>query len=191
MARLRGRLPEALKVCDRLPDAWERDRCYAGAFMDNISGAAARGGPPSRHLTRAHPLAPCPDVAERYRAPCYRQQPAYALYVHKGDFATVLRLCATVGEPRHREACAQGVGVNAAATSLADRITETGAAAATDVLCSLTRAAELVGGCIVGAVKQFVDHHRTGRAGDAFCNAVPARFRALCRGAGRAYLATL
>lgn len=189
MQLARGDLPAALRGCDRLADPWERHRCFGGVFMDNITGSARR--PASRHAGRDTLLHPCTAVARRYRSACYRQQPSYVLVERGGDFGLVFRLCAGLGERRFRRACYQGLGVDVAAQSMADHITDAGAAAGTNVVCDTGAGVEARSNCIVGAARQFVDHHRDQRAVQALCDPLAAAMRALCRRTGRAYAATL
>jgi hypothetical protein len=180
-----GSLTGALRGCDRLTAGWERGRCYAGVFMDDVS-ARARRWPET-----AQPLRLCGTVRWRYRRACYRQQPSYAVFVRGGDVAGVFRLCARVPERPFRRACQQGLGVDIAGRSIADHITDTGAATATSLLCALGDDVEARASCATGAVRMFVDHHRDERPARVLCESLEASLRAVCRRAGRDYYASL
>jgi hypothetical protein len=178
-----GDVLAGLARCDRVRSGWERERCYGGAFMENVSGTA--GG--RQRLSPARPFGLCAEVAPRQRPACFRQQPSYAIYATGGDFTAVFRQCAGVRGRAARRACHEGLGVDLGGRSIAEHVTPTGAAAATAVRCELGRDRAARRDCAVGAVKQFVDHHRDVAAAGELCSAVEAALRRRCLGAARAY----
>jgi hypothetical protein len=174
----------ALAGCDRVRVAWERERCYGGAFMENISGPASEG---RRRVAADRPFGLCAEVPSRQRAACFRQHPSYAIYATGGDFAAVFRLCAGVRGRTSRRACHEGLGVDLGGRSIADHVTPAGAAAAAAVLCGLGVDRAARADCAVGAVKQFVDHHRSVAAAGELCAAVEPALRGRCLRAARSY----
>ena len=185
MQKTRSDLMAALGGCDRLTDAWERERCYSGVFMENVTRSARRWK--AQRLLRF----PCTVVPRRYMQACYRQQPAYLLFATGGDIDRVFRVCATPGDHRARRSCYQGLGVDAAAQSIADHITQAGAAAGADAACEAGATSDARSNCIVGAARQLVDHFHNEHAETLLCNLVEAAVSATCRRAGRLYDATL
>ena len=183
-----GDVLDALAGCDRVRVAWERERCYGGAFMENISGPASEG---RRRVAPERPFRLCVEVPARQRSACFRQHPSYAIYASGGDFAAVFRLCADVRSRTARRACHEGLGVDVGGRSIADHVTPTGAAVAAAVLCELGADHAARADCAVGAVKQFVDHHRSADAAGELCATLAPALRERCVSTARSYRAAL
>jgi hypothetical protein len=127
--RMQYDLGGALRLCDALSSDWERESCYAGAFMENVvrgvdasgahhhsghshgeTGAAAAAKlPPAR---AEDPQYPCSEYPDRYKGACYLIQTAVMLRIEKGDFARVARDCAAAPR-RFRGICFQSLGRDA------------------------------------------------------------------------------
>ncbi len=185
MQKAAGDLTTALSGCDRLTGSWEREGCYTGAFMENVTRSAKRWK--TQHRLRY----PCTVMPHRYLAACYDQQAAYLLFATGDDIDRAFRICATADDPRARRTCYEGLGIDTAARSIADHITEAGAAAGADIACDAGSTRDARSNCIVGAARQLVDHFHNQRAETLLCNLVEAALSTTCRNAGRAYYATL
>lgn len=85
-------LPRALTVCDALPEAWDREGCYAGAFMEN-STSATNLDHPSRYVRPDDPTYPCSIVDQKYWKLCYQYQSSYFGERTGWDFKKTADLC--------------------------------------------------------------------------------------------------
>ncbi len=56
---------ESLHACDALTERWEREHCYNGVFMENLT-AMDNPSRPSKYLRADQPLYPCTEVETRY-----------------------------------------------------------------------------------------------------------------------------
>ena len=175
-----GDVLAGLARCDRVRSGWERERCYGGAFMENVSGPASAG---RRRLSPARPFRLCAEVAPRRRAACFRQQPSYAIYATGGDFAAVFRLCGGVRGRAVRRACHEGLGVDLGGRSIAEHVTPTGAATAAAVRCELGLDRAARQDCAVGAVSSSSTTTATSRrrASCAACSRRPCGAAASAR----------
>lgn len=102
-------LESALAICDLVPDSLS---CWTGVFMENVSGntnGRIREWYPDHDTFRAdNPLAPCDDVAEKYRVACYRQHMPYLAHHFDYDVSAVVEACLSAGE--YVPACVFGFG---------------------------------------------------------------------------------
>lgn len=64
---------QSLTGCEALAETWERQHCYSGVFMENLSSMDDPERP-SIHLRPDEPLYPCTAVEDRYKAECYVKQ---------------------------------------------------------------------------------------------------------------------
>ncbi len=84
-------LPTALEGCDLVQDAWERESCYGGAFMENIV-----------HETAPHHAVGRPEMAEggheghhgAHESPTHHAAPEHAAAEHHGHHAPGVSLSA-------------------------------------------------------------------------------------------------
>jgi hypothetical protein len=170
---------ESLEACDALEDGWEKDQCYGGVFMENLS-AMDNPDRPSKYLRPDQPLYPCTVVEDRYKNMCYDKQTAYAVYTQNEDFAKVFDLCATVAEDYSRPACYKGLGGKVAAHSNKHVIGETAKADSARKLCMLGEDNEARSNCVMGVVETTIrDYHGYARA-KAFCESLDMDLRVLC-----------
>jgi hypothetical protein len=186
-------LPRSLQGCDLLTDAWERDACYGGVFMENIVQAtsphhgvgrpqhaaaagdadehahhagheAAAPAPDFKPLDPADPLYPCSVLDERYLSACYQMQTSAVLHFNGGDMAAAARTCDRAPE-RYRATCYQSLG--------RDVSSYTGQRHAAAVrLCSLGEA-RYRPWCHVGYAKNLIDLTARPDQALAYCRAVP------------------
>jgi hypothetical protein len=141
----------SLAGCDALPDVWERNHCYGGVFMENLTalGNASRR---SKHLRPSEPLYPCTAVDDRYKPECYIEQTAYALFVRNDDFAAVFNLCRDTADPGFRTVCYEGLGGDAAIKASKYVIGEPARVDAIRRLCLQGPDETARAHCVVGAV---------------------------------------
>jgi hypothetical protein len=170
-------LPRALHDCDWLHDAWEREACYGGAFMENIMHATAphhpatllagrrehASAPRFRPLDPDDPLYPCSIMARKYLSACYQIQTAAMLQLNQGDIADAARSCDRA--PRAmRGRCYQSLGrdISAYARHADDEAIR---------LCTLG-SERYRAWCYVGLVKSLIDWTMAPERGFAFCRKV-------------------
>lgn len=167
MGILERDIPASLAGCDGLHLRREREDCYSGVFMENHSTV---DHPRSSSLRPDQPLYPCTAVARRYKERCYDRQSTYALFVSRGDFGRVFRLCEKA-EPDFRGACRRGLGGDVAAETkeVAPRARQ---ARARHRLCMLGGDSRARADCVRGAVPVILQDLEGGPAQlDAFCAA--------------------
>ncbi|HTK59728.1 MAG TPA: hypothetical protein VL283_00840 [Candidatus Baltobacteraceae bacterium] len=111
-------LDAALALCDRLQSDGERDACHAGAFMQNVINEDFTGHKAS--FRTDDPDFPCDAVDETYRRVCYNRQTTHLLRVFGGDFTRVFAACGALGDQVLADACALGLGRDAAAFAVGD-----------------------------------------------------------------------
>ena len=172
MGVLESEMFEALEACDTLPDAWERENCYGGVFMENYM-TGHNTGRPSRYLDADRPLYPCTEVETRYKNRCYYSQSAFALKTQGGDFAEAFDLCATTAEYDFRPACYQGLGRAADGKSMTD-------VAKTEDICMLGEDYDARSNCLIGAVGHSVAFYQSDEQARALCGSVEADLRDVC-----------
>ncbi len=184
-------LPRALEGCDLLDDAWEREGCYGGAFMENIvqataphhavgrpqmehpaappadehahHGGAASSAAPFQALDPVRPLYPCTVLEDRYLGSCYQMQTSAILFFNGGDMAAAVAACDGAPE-RYRSACYQSLGRDISSYTVQDH-------AQAVRLCSLGDP-RYQPSCHAGYAKNLVD--LTARAADGleYCRSV-------------------
>jgi hypothetical protein len=171
---------ESLYACDALMDGWEREHCYNGVFMENLS-AMDNPSRPSKYLKADQPLYPCTDVETRYKSECYDEQTAYAVYTQNDDFAKVFDLCATVAEEDFRPACYQGLGGKIAAHSNKHVVGEVAKTEAAHRLCMLGEDHDARSDCVIGAVRTTIRDYQGEAQAKALCESFEeADLRAVC-----------
>ncbi len=177
-------LLEALAACDTLLDAWERDGCYGGAFMENVvAGTNNPARPSTRYLDPARPLYPCTDLAYQYKDQCYGIQTSYALEVQGDDFSKVFTLCGQI-EPDFWATCYGGIGRDASGRSNNDP-------AKIEMVCALGAGYEARSGCVNGAATTFVSYYDTDAQARELCYSVDPILQPACLQATAEYYATL
>src|SRR5687768_13330873 len=99
-------LPQALGMCDQLSDAWDRESCYGGAFMESDMNAINPHHPASELAAQSHhrpssfkaidpadPLYPCSIMAERHLRACFEIQTSVILYLNRGNIGAAAHTC--------------------------------------------------------------------------------------------------
>jgi hypothetical protein len=178
MGLYENELLESLKTCDTLKDGWERDACYGGVFIENVT-TVSNPSNPSKYLKADQPLYPCTDVETRYKNQCYDKQAAYALYTQNDDYAKVFDLCATVEEEPH-PACYQGLGASAAAHNIKYVTGDAARAKATRELCMVGQDNEARSNCVMGAVRNLIHYYNSDEQAKALCESLDADLRTVC-----------
>jgi hypothetical protein len=176
----------ALEGCDLLVDAWDRESCYGGAFMENIVNvtnphhpaaalaksrgdqghqhAAATGRPPFKALDPTDLHYPCSILDARYQNACYQMQTSAILWHNQGDIAAAGKTCDAAPQAL-RTVCHQSLGRDISSYALQDHEESIR-------LCSLSNP-RYQPWCYVGLVKNFVDLTARTDNGFAFCGKVP------------------
>ena len=164
---------ESLDGCDEaLDDGWERDKCYGGVFMENVT-AINNPSRPSTGLRPNQPLYPCTAVGDRYKPQCYDWQMAYAVLVSNGDFGELFRRCAKT-EAEFRDSCYEGIGGDALQQSkfLND---EAARRETLRELCLLGPDEAARDGCVNGAITAMYRDYTDGvEQAQAFCESLTA-----------------
>ena len=184
-------LPRALRSCDGVRDATERESCYGGAFMENIvkaihpqhSALALQHGEGEGHhahhtghaagadsagsfkaLDPADLLYPCSAVEEKYWAGCYSIQTAAILHHTRGSIARTAQACDRAPETMRR-ACHMSLGRDISGIALRDP-------RETVRMCSQV-AATAQPWCHTGVVRDLVNFAARAEDGLAYCRVVP------------------
>lgn len=177
-------LLKGLESCDLLRDGWERESCYGGAFMENVTNAthphhaaltSQLGGHGGHEAHGDHgqtafkaidpddPYYPCTVVKEHQKLACWGMQTSAILYLNGSDFAAAAKTCDGAPEP-YRRTCHQSLGRDASGFANRD-------AAALVGICE-EDTSELAAWCYVGAVKAVIDWAGRPTDGLHFCEAV-------------------
>ena len=191
-------LPQALAMCDALADAWDRESCYGGSFMESDMNAIAPHHPASElaaHSDHGHaafkaidpadPLYPCSKMEDRHLRACFEIQTAVILYLNHGDIGAAARTC-NGAVVQMRDDCYRSLGRDI--TSYALRDPEESAR-----LCALG-SAEYQPACYVGVAKALVDWTASTDNALTFCGIVAPRSAAglaACYGAVGEQIAAL
>ncbi len=185
LARYEGNVSQALGACDHLMQREARDECHDGVFMENavratttadmrVGDAAVKAGAASREqkpLVRRGDVAyPCSEVAEEYRASCWKYQAVIIVEETRGDQPRTLDACARA-PAAYQDECYFGVGKQSSGWwEDQRRVAE---------LCERVPAAQRPS-CIAGAVESYLDEMWTVDRAMSFCGSVPADSKAIC-----------
>ena len=171
-------LPRALTDCDLLTDAWDRESCYGGVFMESVINATTPHHPATQLAAASHshepkttftaidpddPLYPCSIMAERYLHACYQMQTSVMLYLNHGDIGSAARSCDKAPPPM-RSVCYQSLGRDITSYALRDP-------QKTADLCAKGTEAYRPS-CYFGAAKALVDWTATTDVAFTFCRIV-------------------
>ncbi|HWO43118.1 MAG TPA: hypothetical protein VNO43_15055 [Candidatus Eisenbacteria bacterium] len=172
----RYQLQSALEACDGLADAWSRESCYGGVFMENVAGNAEK-----RETSLIDYHYPCNAVAPRYRRECYLMQTS-KMAALGAAIAEMFRECARAAE--YREPCVQSIGrdlSNEARAGNARAVAET---------CETAPALDREP-CMRGVIYALVDNTWDTRYALPFCSAFSREHdRTKCASDTFAYLET-
>lgn len=172
-------LMPALEACDLLEEAWDRDSCYGGTFMESIMHATSPHHPasmladgsgqqpsdrtPFKALDPEDPLYPCSVLEDRYLPACYLMQTSAILYLNEGNVPDAAATCETA--PAHvRSICFQSLGRDITSFSLQDPD-------GSIQLCGHVPDEHLPD-CYQGVVKALVDWRSAAEPGLEFCRKV-------------------
>ncbi len=139
--------------CDALTDHWEREHCYGGVFMENLSALDNVRRPPD--VRPSDPLYPCNVIGVHYKPECYDKQTTYALVINDNDFGSVFDLCSKQARG-FRRACYVGVGGNAGIQSSKLIRGKRYKTTMLHELCDLGRDRTAREQCIVGALRTML-----------------------------------
>ena len=179
--RLDHDLPEALKKCDLLPDDWDRDSCYGGAFMENIvdftqppmamemahmHGVHDASRPKYKQVDSADAAFPCSKLGERYQTSCWTNQASVLEYLYAGDIPRTAAGC-ELAAAKYARWCFIGLGTDINGRAVGDAET----------------ALKLCGGasakwrewCYVGVAKNRVEVGAQPETAMVFCRIVTGR----------------
>lgn len=176
-------LPRALSECGMLTDAWERESCYGGAFMENIMQATELRHPATRLAAHHHPegstapagfqaldpgdpLYPCSAVAPPYRKSCYLLQTSAMLHFNGGSIAAAAKSC-DLAPAEMRPFCYQSLGRDVSAYAGQDP-------GRSVQLCELGTPAYRPS-CYFGAAKSLIDWAARTEPGLRMCQMVVSR----------------
>lgn len=100
----------SLRMCDKINDTANRERCYSGVFMENSSSSTSLDHP-GKYTKADDPYFPCNSLEEKYLSLCYRYQSSYFSLLVKHDWQKVAGLCLGVPED-YRHECFRTIGTN-------------------------------------------------------------------------------
>lgn len=104
------RIDDALRLCEGTTVVHPLLGCTSGVFMEYNTPIAigTTASQTLREIDPGNPLAPCPALAERFRASCYFELAPW--WKNFFDYEAIGRLCAELAAPGEREACLLGIG---------------------------------------------------------------------------------
>jgi len=150
-------LQSALDICDALADEWNRNSCYGGVFMENVSNATNE----KKNFSPTDAHAPCSQLADQYRRECYVMQTSRMSDMGLST-EQMLQECAKAGA--YRLPCTQSIGrdlSNEARVSQSQSVAQK---------CELVRGDDRLA-CMRGVVYALVDNTWDGRYAMPFCAA--------------------
>jgi hypothetical protein len=193
MAVHANHVPRSLRACDLATDAFVRESCYGGVFMENIvlithphntteGHAATQDGAHAGHdahgghgaaedewkaMDRDDPLYPCSVLDARYQPSCYVMQTSATMFLNGGDVMATARACETAPEAMV-PICFGSLGRDLMALAAQDHRRS---------LRMCGRVAEMAGGrgglwCMVGLVQNLVNLAADPDEGMRFCREV-------------------
>jgi hypothetical protein len=162
-------LPLALRVCDRLDVAFDRNTCKGGVFMENV---ASSYGFRSRWLRDDDPLFPCNAVRAGDRKACFGFVTSRILPLVDWSWDRAAEACAGAGG-RFVPICFGSFGRDAASFSRLDprEIAR---------ICGYARAYGHEGTCFAGAAGTMAGNYTGGREAAGLCARAPSGVRRDC-----------
>jgi hypothetical protein len=179
-----GELAAALRDCDVLDDAWDRDKCYGGAFMESLSGHAGTTHRQT-YVREDQPFHPCDQIEARFAGQCYSYHTLYAIQV-LGDYPAVFAECRRLTESLART-CAGSLGAWATSLNLSRGGTEREINISIALLCGLGPDEQAVSDCLDAAAVQLIYHFYDLRPALSFCAGLAPDLRATCVEKARAF----
>ncbi len=160
MTLVQDELFEALQLCLRLEDEWDKESCYGGVFMQNIMSDLAPGHK-SKYLKPEDTLYPCNAVDNTFKSQCYGMQTSYILANNGYNFEETFAACESI-EPEFKSTCFISIGRDASGSTVSDpRQTENN--------CRKAKTDQQLSGCVTGAVKDFISYYHSDTQGKGFC----------------------
>ena len=188
MGLYQNELFESLEGCGALTDAFERDQCSGGVFMENILDENNPSNP-SKYLKADQPFYPCTEVKSEYKQQCYGRHAGYALKKQGNDFAKVFELCGKV-EDGFQTRCYVGLGNEAAVQGTYIDTADGSQAEFIRGLCTQAQNDEALLNCLIGAVRQLIFFYDSDEQAKALCKSLmSADWRAACRQVSKEYMA--
>ena len=160
-------LPLSLKTCDELGEAWDRQSCTGGVFMENLQSSY---GVVSRWLKKNDPIYPCNAVAARHKYYCYLMVTSRILPLVAYDWDRAVPMCQR-SEKRWVGLCYQSLGRDASGQTRqnAEQILE---------ICAKAGAYEA--DCVYGAARDITSNDAGGRRAAPFCSQAKPSLRPQC-----------
>ena len=180
---------ESIRQCDLMPEQWERNVCYFGAFMENSYQHAGAGyvGPPIKFIDPNDPLYPCTAVDGKYKPLCYffpGNNYMWDTMSSKGivfsqltseDYERAFDVCnSIIGEQSYRYNCIRGLTVYMYISYPSDdeRMLAT---------CALLDSPTQRKACFIHLAKTMYRYDvKNAGTGEAFCRIIPSEFRQEC-----------
>ena len=152
----------SLDLCTRLPDAWSRQSCDGGVFMEGFSPSLGDEPPP---WDPAKPLEPCPSVAEKHKLYCYLQVADNLVRGTNYDWRRSRPPVRPRRSNRVARYCFQGFGRQASGNNY-------GRPAEVARLCVFAGKGLGESDCVYGAVRDIASQAASGTPAATFCRKV-------------------
>lgn len=101
-------LKAALDICDTLDDPIGQDGCWQGVFMENVN-AGMRGEARKGVFSQSNPLAPCNQVADKYKNECYINHAGWLMKFFGNDVEKAAVAC--LKAENYVNSCLQSIGL--------------------------------------------------------------------------------
>ncbi len=166
----KNELFKALKLCDYLDGAWERESCYGGVFMENVIADFENHF--TDYLRPDEPMYPCPAVPEKNKHACYLMQTSFVLKNNGYDFADAFSECRKV-EERYKRTCFQSLGRDASGQTVSDIKN-------TKDICLIGENSGEQLYCIIGAARDFVSYFHSDNQAKELCTTFDSDISDIC-----------
>lgn len=160
-------LPLSLKTCDALGEAWDRQSCTGGVFMENLQSSY---GAVSKWLKPNDPIYPCNAVAERYKYYCYLMVTSRILPLVSYNWDKAVPQC-RLSERRWISLCYQSLGRDASGQTRQDP---------PQILAICAKAGSFERECVYGAARDITSNDAGGRRAAPFCLEAKPALRSKC-----------
>lgn len=173
------KLEEALQLCDLLPTDYDRNSCYGGVIMENVTAFEKD----KRDLDERDPHYPCNKLDQRYGYQCYLMQTS-VMGEYGYSYAQVADLCEDAG--MFKAQCQTSLGrdlSNLARIGNKQLVVDT---------CMIKEDSLFSHNCFAGAVYALIDNTWSGEYALALCAEVPeAGLMTDCFKSARSYYASV
>ncbi len=174
-------LPAALNICDSLSSATGIDGCWQGVFMENVNSAMIGISRPGV-FSKTDPLAPCSQVAEKYRRECYINHAGWLMHFFQNDIVQAAQACLRA-DKNNVSPCTQSLGLMSSNPVWQDSIATSGkesdvAARAWNICSQFPQVT--IEDCVTGAVDNLMNFHPQDlKFSQSFCNS-SNQYRTMC-----------